>query len=319
MKASIRSSFLLLLTALIWGLAFVAQGVAMESVRAFTFNGARMLLAAVMLLAVCMALDKRASAHPEKNDGTTIPLKAMTPEEKKHLLVGGVLCGIVTALASSLQQLGLEKGASPGKAGFITAMYIVMVPICGLFFGKRLRLILLPAVGFSVAGLYLLCMTGTLRLESADVYLILCALSFTAHILIVDYFSPRTDCVKLSCLQFFVCSVLCVIMACLFEKPDWMRLVDCLVPLLYAGFLSGGLGYTLQIVAQKDLDPTVASLIMCLESVFAVLGGLIILGDSMSPQEYIGCGLMMCGILLAQWPEKKQNPSVPPAETEKTE
>lgn len=319
MKSSIRSSLLLLLTAMIWGLAFVAQGVAMDSVRAFTFNGARMLLAALLLLVVCIVLDKRAAKHPEKSDGSTIPLKSMTRAQKKQLLIGGILCGAVVAVASSLQQIGLEQGAAPGKAGFITALYIVMVPLCGLFFGKKLRFIMLPAVAFSVAGLYLLCMTGTLRLESADIYLILCALSFTAHILIIDYFSPRTDCVKLSCLQFFVCSLICIVMAVLFEKPDWSCLMDCLVPLLYAGLLSGGVGYTLQMVAQKDLDPTVASLIMCLESVFAVLGGLVILGDTMSPQEYIGCGLMMCGILLAQWPEKKRTVPAPAAEEAKTE
>ncbi|MBE5778237.1 MAG: DMT family transporter [Clostridiales bacterium] len=322
MKSSLRSSLLLLLTAMIWGLAFVAQDVAMESVRAFTFNGARMMLAALMLLVVCAVLEKKAASQPENNDGTTIPLKSMSSAQKKQLLIAGLLCGSVLAVASSLQQIGLEQGAAPGKAGFITALYIVLVPICGLFFGKKLRLVLIPAVVFSVAGLYLLCMTGSadaasgLRLETADIYLILCALGFTAHILIIDYFSPRTDCVKLSCLQFFVCSIICIIMACIFEKPRWPQLLDCLVPLLYAGLLSGGLGYTLQMVAQKDLDPTVASLIMCLESVFAVLGGLIILKDGMSHYEYIGCALMMCGILLAQWPEKKglSAPKIPSGE-----
>lgn len=315
MKSSLRSSLLLLLTAMIWGLAFVAQDVAMESVRAFTFNGARMFLAALMLLVVCAVLDRKAAVNPEKPDGSTIRFRDMNPAQKRTLLLGGILCGSVLAVASSLQQIGLEQGAAPGKAGFITALYIVLVPICGLFFGKRLRLILIPAVVFSVIGLYLLCMTGTFRLESSDVYLILCALSFTAHILIVDYFSPRTDCVKLSCIQFFVCAVLCTIAAEIWEKPDWFQLMDCLIPLLYAGLLSGGLGYTLQMVAQKDLDPTVASLIMCLESVFAVLGGLIILKDTMTSREYWGCALMMCGILLAQWPEKKISaPAVAEAE-----
>lgn len=302
MRSSVRSSLLLLLTALIWGLAFVAQDVAMDSVRAFTFNGARTLLAAFMLLCVCAVMDRRVKKHP---DSSAVPLKKMNAEQKKALLIGGVLCGVLMAVASSLQQIGLEQGASAGKAGFITAMYIVLVPICGLFLRKKLRLLLIPAVVFSVAGLYLLCITGQFRLDSSDVSLLLCALTFTGHILVVDYFSPRTDCVKLSCVQFFVSALLCILAAYIFEKPNWLALKDCLVPLMYAGLLSGGVGYTLQMVAQKDLEPTVASLIMCLESVFAVLGGLVILGDSMSLREYLGCGLMMCGILLAQWPEKK--------------
>lgn len=312
MKSSVRSSLLLLLTAMIWGLAFVAQDVAMNSVRAFTFNGGRMLLAALMLLAVCAVMDARAKKNPGAS--SAISLKAMNKGQKKALWIGGVLCGLFLAVASSLQQIGLEQGASAGKAGFITALYIVLVPICGLFLGKKLRLILVPAVLFSAVGLYLLCITGQFRLDSSDIYLILCALTFSGHILVVDYFSPRTDCVKLSCVQFFVCSGLCILAACIFEKPNWLQLADCLIPLLYAGLLSGGVGYTLQMVAQKNLDPTVASLIMCLESVFAVLGGLIILGDSMTGREYLGCGLMMCGILLAQWPEKKSAPTEVKAE-----
>lgn len=306
MKSSLRSSLLLLLTALIWGLAFVAQDVAMESVRAFTFNGARMFLAALMLLATCVILDRRALNNPSA-DSDTVPMKNMTPAQKKTLFSGGILCGIVLAIASSLQQIGLEQGASAGKAGFITALYIVMVPLFGFLLKKRLRLILIPAVLFSLVGLYLLCITGQFRLEASDISLMLCALSFTAHILIVDYFSRRTDCVKLSCIQFFVTAIVCTIAAQLWENPDWSALKNCLIPLLYAGLLSGGLGYTLQMIAQKNLDPTVASLIMCLESVFAVLGGLVILGDAMTGREYAGCALMMCGILLAQWPEKNRS------------
>lgn len=308
MKKSLRASLMLLLTAFIWGVAFVAQDVAMDSVQPFTFNGARMVLATAVVFVFSLVWDKLAAKNSTQDFETTgagVPFSQMTKAQRRVLCLGGVCCGAILALASSLQQIGIQQGASAGKAGFVTALYIVLVPVCGLFLGKKLRPVILLAVALSVAGLYLLCITGGFEISPSDVYLILCALAFSGHILAVDHFSRRTDCVKMSCLQFLVTAVLCLLMAFIFEKPDWQSLRACAVPLLYAGVLSGGAGYTLQIVAQKDTDPTVASLIMCLESVFAVLAGWLILGDQMTAREYLGCFLMLCGILTAQWPDKK--------------
>lgn len=289
-KSSLRASLLLLLTAMIWGVAFVAQDVAADSIGPFTFNGARMLLASLALLPVVALTDKRSS----------FPLKVMNGPQRKTLLTGGALCGVLLALASVLQQAGITLGVGAGKAGFITALYIVLVPVCGLFFGKRPGKAVWLAVAFSVAGLYLLCLRGSLSIDPGDGLLMLSALGFTAQILAVDHFSTRTDCVKLSFLQFLTGAVLCILLALIFENPSWDSLRRGIIPVLYAGLLSGAVGYTLQIIGQRDADPAVASLLMSLESVFAVVAGWLILGDALSLRELIGCGLMMGGILIAQ-------------------
>lgn len=307
MKPSVRAALMLLLTAFIWGVAFVAQDVAMDSVQPFTFNGARMALAAGVVFLYCKLRERKAARNRTADfagGGTDVPFRQMTAAQKKALLLGGTLCGVVLAVAASLQQIGIAQGSQAGKAGFITALYIVLVPLGGLLLGRRPRLIVIPAVLVSVVGLYLLCVNGALVFQASDVSLLLCALCFTVHILVVDRFSRQADCVKMSCLQFAVCAVLCLLMAFLLEKPNWAGIRACAVPILYAGVFSGGVGYTLQIVAQKDVEPTVASLLMCMESVFAVLAGWLILGDQMSVREYLGCLLMLCGILLAQWPER---------------
>ncbi|MDD3333994.1 MAG: DMT family transporter [Eubacteriales bacterium] len=308
MKKSTRAELLLLLTAFIWGVAFVAQDVASDSLQPLSFNGIRMALAAVVVLAFLRFRDRKKGNEEKRvadETGTGVPFRELTGKQKRTLVTGGVCCGVLLAASSYLQQSGIAAGSSAGKAGFITALYIVLVPLVGLLFGKKLRLVIGVAVALSVVGLYLLCITDGYSIQSSDVYLILCALGFTGHILVVDHFSRLTDCVKMSCIQFFVTSGICLFFAFLLEQPSWDGLKSCLIPVLYSGILSGGVGYTLQIVSQKDTDPTIASLLMCLESVFAVLAGWIILGDQMSVREYIGCFAMLCGILLAQWPEKK--------------
>ena len=309
-KNSPRSIFLLLLTALVWGFGFVAQDMATGSVRAFTFNGTRMALAALVVFLFCLYRDRKGKGDPDTGDG--VPFRQMTAAQKKTLLLGGTFCGLALAAASALQQIGIEQGTSAGKAGFITAMYILFVPLGELLiFRKRLRWLLVPAVLLSVTGLYLLCMKpgAALTLEGGDATLLLCAVGFTAHILIIDRVSPRTDGVKLSCVQFAVAAAVSLAVALIAEKPSLAEIARCWAPIAYAGVMSGGIGYTLQIVGQKDTDPTVASLILCLESVFAVLGGWLILGDKMTAREYAGCGMMLIGILLAQWPEKKSSAS----------
>lgn len=295
MKRSVRANLLLTLTALIWGAAFVAQDVAADSLEAFTFNGLRMALAALAMLPVIAALDRKA-----RKAGQDTSWRGMNPSQRRTLLTAGVCCGAMLALASAFQQLGIAMGTGAGKAGFITALYIVLVPLLGMLWGRRPAWLVWVAVLLSVGGLYLLCIGEGFSIAPGDGLLILCALCFSGHILVVDHFSRRTDCVKMSCLQFATAAVLCLGIAALTEPIDAGTIVACAVPLLYAGVLSGAVGYTLQIVAQKDTDPTVASLLMSLESVFAVLAGWLLLGDMLTARELLGCVLMMGGIVLAQ-------------------
>lgn len=309
MKPSVRSNAMLLLTALVWGFAFAAQDAASGSIGPFSFNAARLTLSALSVAVFCFFRER--AAKRKGGSDACIPLRRMNPAQRKALLLGGLCCGAALGAAGNLQQIGFELGASAGKAGFLTAMYILFVPLFGaLFLHKKPRLLLLPAIALSAAGLYLLCINESLRVEASDWVLLLCALLFAAHILVIDAFSPRTDSVKLSLVQFVTAALFSLAGALAFEKPSLSALLDCWLPIVYAGVLSGGLGYTLEIVAQKNTDPTVASLILCLESVFAVIGGWLILGDSMTAREYAGCGLMLAGILLTQLPEKPA-PSAP--------
>ncbi len=307
MSRSLRAALLLLLTAMIWGAAFVAQDVAADALEPFTFNGLRMVLAALTLVPVIgvrHAAARKAAAAAAAPAAERPALLPRDPAQRRFLLLGGLACGVMLALGSGFQQLGINAGVQAGKAGFITALYIVLVPLTGLFFGKRPQPLVWVAVVLSAIGLYLLCMQGGFVLESGDLLLLLCALSFTGHILVVDHVGARVDGVKLSCIQFAVTAVICLCIAAFTEHPTWEAVKTAAIPILYAGILSGGVGYTLQIVAQKDIDPTIASLIMCLESVFAVLFGWLLLGDAMSAREYLGCAVMMLGILLAQLPGK---------------
>lgn len=301
MKAKTRANLLLLLTALIWGCAFVAQDMAADVLQPMSFNGSRMLLAALTLLPVCWLGDRRAV-----KTGKGMAWKQMNPSQRKTLVLGGVCCGVMLALGSIFQQLGISLGTGAGKAGFITALYIVLVPLAGLLlFRRKLGKLVWIAVALSVVGLYLLCMTGSLTIEPGDGMLIICAACYCGHILVVDSFSRRTECVKMSCIQFAVTTGICFAGAFLFEQPTWEAVLTCAVPIIYAGVFSGGVGYTLQILAQRDAEPAVASLLMSLESVFAVLAGWVILGDALSVRELLGCAMMMGGIVLAQLPEKK--------------
>ncbi len=300
MTPKARANLLLLLTATIWGCAFVAQDVAADVLQPMSFNGSRMLLAALTLVPVCWLSDRRA-VKAEKG----MAWKQMDKAQRKTLVQGGICCGVMLAAGSVFQQLGLSLGTGAGKAGFITALYIVLVPLTGLFIGKKLGRLVWIAVVLSVIGLYLLCMTGSFSLDPGDGMLIICAACFCGHILVVDYFGRRTDGVKMSCIQFFTTTVICLAGAFLFENPTWDAVRTCAIPLIYAGVFSGGVGYTLQILAQRDAEPAIASLLMSLESVFAVLAGWVILGDALSLRELMGCMLMMGGIVLAQLPEKQ--------------
>ena len=292
MKQQIKSSLILLLTATIWGVAFVAQSVGMEYIGPFTFNAIRCVLGGLVLIPVILVLKKKKETGAENQE----------KEDKKTLWAGGIACGVILCIASNLQQFGIME-ASVGKSGFFTALYIVMIPVIGIFIGKRPGIKLWFCVALAVVGKYLLCMKdGSFTIERADIMLLLCALAFSFHILVVDYFSPKVDGVKMSCIQFFVCGVLSAVGMLFTETPDISNIQAAWLPLLYAGLLSCGVGYTLQIVGQKGINPVIASLIMSLESVISALAGWVILGQVLSPKEILGCVLMFVAIIITQIP-----------------
>lgn len=295
---TIRNSLLLLLAACIWGVAFVAQSAGMEYVGPFTFNAARFLLGGTVLLPL-IAVRSRSTQKEE-----TALTGGQKDRQKKTVLLGGICCGLALCSASSFQQMGIMY-TSVGKAGFVTTLYIILVPVFGLFFHKRVRPVIWCSAVMAVCGLYLLCMNESLSLNRGDMLVFVCAVLFAIHILVVDYFSPRVDGVVLSCIQFYVSALLSGAAAFLVEKPDLGSLFQAAVPVLYAGIMSCGVAYTLQIVGQKNLDPTVASLILSLESVVSVLAGWVLLGQKLSGRELLGCAVVFAAVILVQLPEKK--------------
>ena len=220
------------------------------------------------------------------------------------MIIGGICCGTALAVASSLQQWGILF-TTVGKAGFITAMYIVIVPLLGVFIGKKVRPLIIGCVAIAVVGFYFLCMTESLRLGLGDFLVLLCAIAFSIHILVIDHFSPKVDGVKMSAIQFLTAAIISAVPTLLWEQPVLTEILQAWQPVLYAGVMSCGVAYTLQIIAQKNADPTVASLLLSLESVFSVLAGWVLLGQGLSLKELFGCVLIFCAIILAQLPEKK--------------
>ena len=297
----ILGNALLILTAMIWGTAFVFQRTGMESIEPITFNAARMALAAVAVGAVSVA----ATAAEKKRLAGAGPVATGPGEEQRRAynrdtVIGGILCGTFLAAASIFQQMGIVY-TTAGKAGFITAMYMLLVPVIGtVFFHKRNSWIVWLAVLIGVAGMYLLCMTEGFRLTRGDTLVCICALLFSGHILCCDHFVQLGDPIRISAIQFAACTVISAVAAVILEQPTWDKIVSAAIPILYCGLISGGLGYTLQIVAQKFTDPTIASLLMSLESVFAVIAGALLLGERMSVRELMGCVVMFAAIVLVQ-------------------
>ena len=282
-----------ILAAFIWGTAFVAQDLCADSIGAFAFNATRYFIAVLALLVVILISDK-----VKKNKPT------LTAQEKKaankQLWLGGLCCGAALAIASNFQQAGLVAGTDAGKAGFITALYVVLVPVFGLFFKRKVSLPTWIAVVLSVVALYLLCIKGDFSLAPGDLLVLVCAVCFAVHILVIDHFTAYCDGVKLSCLQFLFAGIISTICMFIFEDVDFAAILSCALPLLYVSIFSCGVGYTLQILAQKDSNPTVVTILLSLESVFAVIAGAIILKQQMTVREYIGCAIMFAAVILAQ-------------------
>lgn len=295
----LKNNLLLVLAALIWGVAFVAQSVGMEYVGPFTFNAVRFIIGGLVLIPCILLLDRR----DRRENGKKTSADRKTPEDKKTLVIGGLCCGIFLTVASTLQQFGIMY-TTVGKAGFITALYMIIVPVAGIFLGKKIALPVWASVGLGVAGMYLLCITESFSINLGDLLVLLCAVGFTGHILVIDYFSPRVDGVKMSCIQFFICGIICAVPMFLKEHPSLTVILNAWQPVLYTGVLSCGVAYTLQILAQKGTNPVTASLLLSLESVFSVLAGWLILGQHMSVREILGCVLVFAGIVLVQIPWK---------------
>ena len=291
----LQQNLMPLLAALIWGTAFVAQSVCADIVPPFAFNAIRSLIAAAVLLPIARAFDRAAVRRGE----------TPKPSNPKHLWIGGVLCGLFLAAAANLQQAAMAD-TTAGKAGFITALYTVLVPVLGIFLRKRTPLKTWISVLIAVAGLWLLCFQAGTRLElrTADAFLLLCAFFFAVQIHVIDYFSADVDGIRLSCVQFLTTGLVSAALSAVFETVDWGGVLGCVWPILYCALFSSCIAYTLQILALKDADdPTIPSLLFSLESVFSVLAGAVILGDRLSGREYLGCLLMLAAVVLAQLPD----------------
>ncbi len=290
--SKMKSNLLLALAAFIWGIAFVAQSVSMDHIGPWTFTCIRNFIAAATLYILMPLLNKITGSENKTTN-------------KKEMWIGGICCGIALAVASMFQQTGIIY-TTVGKAGFLTALYTVIVPILSLFLGKKSKWNVYVAVGISIIGMYFLCMNENFSIAYGDVLVLICALMFAFHILIVDHFVKEIDGIKLSCIQFLTVGFICLIPMFVFEKPNLTNIIEAAVPILYAGILSSGAGYTLQIVGQKGADLSIAGMILSLESVFAALAGTILLHEELSMRELFGCILVFGAIIFSQIQFKKK-------------
>lgn len=295
MSKKMRGNLMLLITALIWGTAFVAQSAGMDHVQPFTYNGVRTIIGGLVLIPVILLFDKLKPAD-----------QRLSPAEQKEVnrnsVIGGIFCGVILCVASSFQQFGVSM-TTAGKAGFITALYIVIVPLMGVFIKKKIPKIIWVCVAIAVAGFYLLCVKEGTSVSMGDLLVLCCAFFFALHIMVIDHFTAgKVDGVRMSCVQFLVAGAIASVLMFLFEEPTLASIWDARVSILYAGVMSSGVAYTLQILGQKDTDPTTATLLMSLESVFAALSGWVLLNESLSLKELFGCVLVFAAVILAQIP-----------------
>ena len=302
MSKRMIGNLLLTLTAMIWGTAFVAQRVGMEKIEPLTFNASRMALAALAVGAVALI-----SAGKQKKEAAL----------RRNTVIGGICCGTFLALASIFQQMGVVYTPA-GKAGFITAMYMLLVPVINfVLFKKKNTWLVWLAVLMGVFGMYLLCVTEGFSLTRGDTLVCICAFLFSGHILSCDHFTQLGSPIQISAIQFLTATVISAALAAVLEEPSWEKIVSAAVPILYCGIASGGIGYTLQMVAQRYTDPTIASLLMSLEAVFAVIAGAVLIHERMSLREMTGCIVMFIAIILVQIPLKPGRK--PEAETREAE
>ncbi len=302
MSRNFKGNFFLFTAALFWGSTFVAQEIAAKTYHlgAFSYQSTRMLVGSFVLIPLILFIK-----HMSKKNGT---YKKPTKAENKTLIIAGVVCGVILCVAACLQQYAIEDpNTNSGKIAFITAMYILIVPIIYFFFGKKVKLRVIVAALMGAVGLYFLSVTnGFSSVTYGDVLGMLCSICFSFHILAVDYFAPKVDGIKLSSIQFFVCGVLALIPTVLMEKPALSDILACWGPILYAGVFSCGIAYTFQILGQQNTNPTVASILMSFESVFGVLTGIVILGNIPTVREAIGCVIMFSAIIISQLPSKSK-------------
>lgn len=294
MSLKLRSSLLLLLASLIWGMAFVVQSIGMDYIGPHTFGGIRFVMGGIVLLPLIALRTKRGQDMTAAIAERTSPAQA-----RRTLITAGLCCGVALFFGASLQQMGLT-GTDAGKAGFITALYIVLVPILGIFIGRKVTKVVAMSAAAGIVGLYLLCVGDSFSLATTDLYLLAGAISFSVHILVIDHFSGAVDPLRMASIQFFVAGILELVCMAIFESPSIDAIIACTWPILYAGVMSSGVAYTLQVVSQQHLPPATASLLMSFESVFSVLSGAVLLGEVLTPRETIGCVIMFAAILLSQ-------------------
>ncbi len=281
----IKGNLIILITAIIWGTSFISQKVGMERIEPATFNGIRLIIGSISLLPVILFQGSFGKAKPTKAD-------------KSLLIKGGIMCGIFLSIATYLQTWGLVYTTS-GKSGFITALYMMIVPFLGIAIGRKVSKFAFLSAGIALVGLYLLCgLYGEISFNFGDLLTLFCAFLFALHILAIDHFSPKTDGVKLSAMQFFVAGIINIVIMLLFETPNFADILTCWFPILYSGIFACGIAYTLQIIGQRYTDPTSASILMSLESVFALISGMLLLGEMMSWLEYLGCALMFLAVII---------------------
>ena len=315
-KNTMRNSFLLFLTASIWGLAFVSQSKAMDYMGPLTFHGVRCLIGTLTLVIYILIKQLCMGSRAKALSGENVVSEEKTNSGKKTTpwkiqLQAGLWCGLAFTVAGVLQQVGIQY-TSVGKAGFITTLYIIFVPILGIFIGKKIALPVWVGAAMAAVGMYLLCMSESLSLGKGDILVFLCAIAFAVHILLVDYYSPKVDGAVLACSQFLVCGVLCTIGALVWEHPTLAQIQDGIGAILYAGVLSCGVAYTLQIVGQRDVNPTVAALIMSLESVISTVAawvaykiGFLTTDQTLTARQITGCVIVFAAVILVQLPRGK--------------
>ena len=311
----LRNTFFLFLTAMIWGAAFVAQSVSMDYIGPFTFICLRSVIGGLFLIPVIIVLDgiRKKSQNESADVVNSENILHIETEEKqrlswknKQLIEGGIVCGIFLFFANCFQQTGIQY-TTVGKAGFITTFYIIIVPLIGLFFKKYCGILTWIGVVVALAGLYFLCITQKLTIQRGDALILCCSVLYAGQILAIDHYNPFVDGVKMSCIQFLTGGILGAVFMLLFENPSIAMILSAAGPILYTGIMSTGVGYTLQIVGQKGLNPTVAALILSLESVFSALSGYLFLHQVLTTRELIGCALMFIAIVLAQLPDIRRN------------